>query len=401
MWTSYVNGNLQASAVLDENRKRIYLASTDNVLFSYDMKNGGKVWNANLMESSIHPGVIIDGKYLAQSNVIGEVYYFDLDAPIKFKEMEHLTKTIFNDSLLSSLALDYEGRLVAAFSSGNIRKWDPNLKNNSTPFIVWETNLGGKFNTSPVINEEGNVLIGGLDSTFYSLNNLTGQIDWSFKASDRITSTASINKYGVVYFGDNSGKFYALDYEGNLIWDYQVPHETVINQQVTASESILNTINYLNGVVYFGTQGGKLISIWDGWRYDGTHQNKIESEWQIRLPQWATYQGNYQRTGNVEAVNMTSNEVIEALPLEFKLLQNYPNPFNPTTQIEFSISENAKVKLDIINMLGQNIVTLKDEYMLSGHHNLIFDASDLSSGVYYYRLTAGQYSQIQKMLLIK
>ena len=88
-------------------------------------------------------------------------------------------------------------------------------------------------------------------------------------------------------------------------------------------------------------------------------------------------------------------------PLQFELSQNYPNPFNPSTTINFSIPQSSNVTLKIFNTLGQEVATLVNENMESGVHTINFDASALNSGIYFYRLDAGQYSEVRKMTLIK
>ncbi|MCK6560066.1 T9SS type A sorting domain-containing protein [bacterium] len=89
------------------------------------------------------------------------------------------------------------------------------------------------------------------------------------------------------------------------------------------------------------------------------------------------------------------------LPEGFALHQNYPNPFNPTTNIAFSLGKPSKVKLSIYNVLGQRVLTLLDSPMAEGAHTVQFDAKKLSSGVYFYRLEAGDFLSQRRMLLIK
>jgi hypothetical protein len=89
------------------------------------------------------------------------------------------------------------------------------------------------------------------------------------------------------------------------------------------------------------------------------------------------------------------------IPDEYKLSQNYPNPFNPLTSIEFAIPNDEFVNLTVYNMLGKTISTLVNERMPGGNYEVNFDASDLSSGVYFYRLTAGSFVNIKKMVVIK
>jgi hypothetical protein len=90
------------------------------------------------------------------------------------------------------------------------------------------------------------------------------------------------------------------------------------------------------------------------------------------------------------------------LPREFVLHQNYPNPFNPSTTIKFDLPEYQWVKLDIYNVLGRHVTSLVDSPMDAGSHEVIWEArSDISSGVYFYSLQAGTYSDTKKMLLLK
>jgi Secretion system C-terminal sorting domain len=90
-----------------------------------------------------------------------------------------------------------------------------------------------------------------------------------------------------------------------------------------------------------------------------------------------------------------------ALPIKFSLLQNYPNPFNPTTAISYSLPMNALVTLKIYDILGRDVKTLVNERQDEGSHSVIFNAKDLSSGVYFYRLTAGSFIGTKKLMLIK
>lgn len=86
---------------------------------------------------------------------------------------------------------------------------------------------------------------------------------------------------------------------------------------------------------------------------------------------------------------------------EFNLAQNYPNPFNPSTTITFNLPQASEVSLKVFNMLGQQVATLINGRMNSGTQSIQFDASNLSSGMYIYRLQAGNISKTKKMMLIK
>ena len=86
---------------------------------------------------------------------------------------------------------------------------------------------------------------------------------------------------------------------------------------------------------------------------------------------------------------------------EFTLNQNYPNPFNPSTKISFTIPQTANVKLSIYNAIGEKIAELMNEVKSAGTYDVDFNASELSSGIYLYRLEAGEFIQTRKMSLMK
>jgi len=94
-------------------------------------------------------------------------------------------------------------------------------------------------------------------------------------------------------------------------------------------------------------------------------------------------------------------ELPNSFPSDFVLEQNYPNPFNPATNIRFSLPEANQVTLKVYDMLGQEVVTLVNEFMSAGTFEISFDASDLPTGIYTYSLTAGNFQSVKKMMLIK
>jgi hypothetical protein len=88
-------------------------------------------------------------------------------------------------------------------------------------------------------------------------------------------------------------------------------------------------------------------------------------------------------------------------PKEFNLAQNYPNPFNPDTKIKFFLPTSENVKIEIYNAIGQKIETLIDKRMNAGHHEVEFHAQNLSSGLYLYKIEAGKFYDVKRMVLLK
>lgn len=126
--------------------------------------------------------------------------------------------------------------------------------------------------------------------------------------------------------------------------------------------------------------------------------SKLNSgKFKYRLKQ-IDYNGNYQ-------FHYLNNQIEIAAPVKFDLGQNYPNPFNPSTKIDFSLPEQSKVKITIFDITGKEITTILNKSLNAGYHNISFSASNLSSGIYLYRISAisafTQFSSIKKMILLK
>jgi hypothetical protein len=105
--------------------------------------------------------------------------------------------------------------------------------------------------------------------------------------------------------------------------------------------------------------------------------------------------------GNVQFKQTTNDKKNDNEIMEFALFSNYPNPFNPTTTIKYQLSNSEFVNLTVYNSLGQEISVLVNEMQEKGNHSIIFNANDLPSGLYIYRLQSGKFSAVGKMVLTK
>jgi hypothetical protein len=126
--------------------------------------------------------------------------------------------------------------------------------------------------------------------------------------------------------------------------------------------------------------------------YKLVDKNLTPGKYGYRLKQ-IDYDGSFEFSKTIEA------EIHP--PIEFSLKQNYPNPFNPNTTIEFSLPHSSYVDLKIFDALGNEVQTFLNNQFEAGKHIYEFNASKLSSGIYFYRLAAGEYSQIRKLILLK
>jgi hypothetical protein len=103
----------------------------------------------------------------------------------------------------------------------------------------------------------------------------------------------------------------------------------------------------------------------------------------------------------VDVVTVGVEEIPDAVPAVYSLSQNYPNPFNPVTNIRFAIPEGGLVTMKVYNLLGQEVASLVNEYKNAGTYNVDFDGVNLTSGVYFYTINAGNYTATKKMILMK
>ncbi|MBK9333942.1 MAG: T9SS type A sorting domain-containing protein [Ignavibacteria bacterium] len=127
--------------------------------------------------------------------------------------------------------------------------------------------------------------------------------------------------------------------------------------------------------------------------YTFTERNVASGNYSYRLKQ-------IDFNGNFEYFNL-SNEVVIGIPAEFKLSQNYPNPFNPSTTISYEIPVDGAVSLKIFDMSGKEVMSLVDGVKNAGYYSININASNLSSGIYFYKLTANDFTSVKKMMLVK
>jgi len=106
--------------------------------------------------------------------------------------------------------------------------------------------------------------------------------------------------------------------------------------------------------------------------------------------------------GTTSPVTSVENEsVISEIPVSFQLKQNFPNPFNPTTVIQYEIPKMTYVKISVYDILGSEVQVLVNEEKAPGQYNVVFDAKNLSSGIYFYSIKTNEFNQMKKLILLK
>ncbi len=150
---------------------------------------------------------------------------------------------------------------------------------------------------------------------------------------------------------------------------------------VTANTIVLNA--KFEPISFSSIQSGQSVTVW-------TEQTPTNETVALQI-----------QTSADIVTGVDDNKLINTLPKEFSLSQNYPNPFNPSTTIRFTVSKAEFVSLKVYNIIGQEITTLVSEQKQPGEYQIQFNASNLASGVYIYRLKAGNFTATKKLVLMK
>ena len=234
---------------------------------------------------------------------------------------------------------------------------------------------------------------------------------WHLKAYT-VASSGLTGRFAIRYcvvdggpFGDNSN-YIGID-ALNVSTDVPLPVElssfvsTVSNNNVTlkwTTASELNNSGFdiersVNGtwtkIGYAAGNGTSTVSN----SYSFTDRNLASGSYSYRLKQ-------IDFNGNFEYFNLSS-EVNIGIPAQFELSQNYPNPFNPSTTINYNLPKDGKVSIRVFDMSGKEVAVLVNEAKTAGYYSINFNASALSSGVYYYSINADNFTSTKKMMLVK
>ncbi len=295
-------------------------------------------------------------------------------------------------------------------SSGAIRKY--NLLTGSFTYLT----SGPISQTWGVTSEYsgGNIYIFSSDGKtheYYIAND-----SWTEKTPNIKTGTWDLSS---IKYQD---EFYIIGYDDSTFFRYNPANDTWTQlagspyQVGACAFGIINNLIYCIGGNLSGSTGATYRSILV---YDVTQNSwSLDSLKLSSKRHWmatAEYLGGLYTVGGIDSVSQavaTVEEIVpqgvsavdgdeSVIPREFSLEQNYPNPFNPRTGIVYTLPDAATVSLEVFNSLGQKVRVLAEGFQSAGRHRVSFDGASLSSGVYLYRLRAGDRIAERKMLLIK
>lgn len=177
-------------------------------------------------------------------------------------------------------------------------------------------------------------------------------------------------------FSEGSVELEWIDADGADTYHLQVSEDAMFQSTIIDETGIESNYHALNGL-----ESDKSYY----WRVRAERDNEF-SDWSVT---WSFFVGAVTSAWNTDT------------PRTFELAQNYPNPFNPATKIRFALPETGHVTIEVYTLLGQRVATLVNDKLEAGHHFVTFDGSHLASGIYTYRMQAGNYVQTRKFSLVK
>ena len=288
----------------------------------------------------------------------------------------------YGDDVAYSLALDGSGNVYvtgSSYGSGTNADYCT-IKYNSAGVQQWIARYNGPGNGD---DEARSIAVDGSGNVYVTGNCYGGGTSIDYCTIKYVVVQTPIAP--ILYRPGNNTQDWNTSL--TLIW-YKVSIATNYYVQV-ATDSLFNTLIVNDSTLTDSTKAisGLQTNTWYYWRVNGRNsygQGQWSATWMFK-------------TKPVVGLQVIGNEI----PNEFKLIQNYPNPFNPITKIRFDLPKNANVKLTIYDMLGREIETLVNEQLNAGRYEVAFDGTKYTSGVYYYRLNAGEFVETKKMILVK
>ena len=297
---------------------------------------------------------------------------------------------------ITAVVINALGHLFVSTQGGGVFFSD----NNGTNWVALNNGLTALFITTLLLSPLGELFAGTSDAGIFKYNFSTSQ--WAQLTLAGLTTlwitAIAVNSLGDIFAGIYDGGIFKLA-SGATAWialglAATLIHDLIVRRTETRAVDEIFAAS-LEGV-FSSIDGG---SNWQS--VSGLEGNlpvsKFAADSSGGIYIAVTGRGAFQGSSGPNIINLTNNDI----PENFILHQNYPNPFNPSTIISFSLPEETYVSLEIFNSIGEKLEILVSEYLPAGNYSFNWEADNLSTGVYLYRLTAENFAQTKKLLLMK
>ena len=289
-----------------------------------------------------------------------------------------------------SLAVDGSGYVYVTGGSYGNGTWNDycTIKYNSSGVQQWVARYNGPGNYddvaySIVLDGSGNVYVTG-----YSKGSVS--YDYCTIKYNSVGDTIWVRRYN----GPGNGNDYA----------YSIAKDGSGSVYVTGRSYGIGTDDDYCTVKYNSSGFQQWVARYDGPgnSIDYAYSNAVDGSGNVYVTGYSTGSGTVHDYCTIKySQGVGIKKISTEVPSSFSLKQNYPNPFNPNTKISFDLPKNVNVKLTIYNMLGREVETIVNEQLNAGSYEVTFDGTKYTSGVYYYRLNAGEFVETKKMILVK
>lgn len=392
-----VPGNDFCFSLFKDKRNRIYsLNYGDGIYRTTDL---GDTWQEidNGFASSFIFGFAIDSSNNIYAGTRNGYIYKSTNDGLSWTQLRN-SSNIYN-SVIVDMVIAPNGNIFAT----NMREGVLRSTDNGTTWTVKNNGLSSLMAASLNINSKGKIYMATQkdDKFYYSSDN--GE-SWQNILSNLTNTTVNqirFDKYNNVYLATDESVWRNADAitpveivnltaqtEGNSVSLEWTTVTEVNNYGFTIERKVFNSAQWVQ-IAFIKGAGSSSKPV----TYSYTDNKIPSSKYNYRLKQ-TDYDGS-------RKYYYFSKEITITGPSSFSLSQNYPNPFNPSTTIRYSIKDAGLVKLEIYDILGRKITTVVNEEKQPGEYEVNFNGNNLSSGIYFYKLTTGSFTQIRKMQLLK
>ena len=425
------NFNIGFDILLD-NTANVLIAGAGSVI-KYD-GNGNLLWTA--YNDADYNKLVIDSNGFIYAAGVGSGKY----VVGKYDRNGHVywINRINGAYRLHDLELDKDGNiLIAGEGEFNNTFYDyTTIKYNSnTGYVIWKRQYSGP-GPLPLADDvpyalttdsEANVYVTGASMDASGIYNCvtvkydsTGNEIWVKRIYPPSNGyDIKVDNLQNVYIASRSSGYnytMKLDINANILWTRTYPTTNVfaVNESVLILDSAYNIYVTANvdsnnftryGAIKYDNNGNQLFLVnyyYSNIRINYVYDMKIDKNGNLYLTGASQGIGTYYDYATVKySPIMTFISENNQTPLKYNLSQNYPNPFNPTTNLEFGISELGFVSLKVYDISGKEVTTLVNEQKAPGYYSVSFNGANLSSGIYFYSIKAGDFVSIKKMTLIK
>lgn len=339
-----------------------------NNIFRYGSTNAGISWltRGNVTSSGAHPRV-----YCPPGSDTCLLNYLDATA-ITDTLLLGIRSVRYRETAPGTAAA--VGSFTTPIPSGVIKDQFAGVKYRTGAWIFYTSGTTGNINLNCIASTDAGVTFGAP----FVIGSLPSRDEYWFDASHFTFGSGGVD---LIYYSDTLQAGAPTNSTDRMYYTSApigTPGTFSASTQFSEHAPGWSASGYIPFLVEYYDSGGDAAAFWIG--QDGANKRLYMD-----------------RLSAITGISSNGNEI----PEKFNLSQNYPNPFNPVTNISFSLPKSGFVSLKVFDVMGREVASLVNKDVTAGSYTVDFDASRLSSGVYFYRLTSGEFSDTKKLMLIK